>query len=130
MEITISQAEAAKPVTIMHVNGNIDSASFEEFQARAEELIDGGTRDLLIDLQHVPYISSAGLRALNHIYNRLRDEKEDPDTVSKGVASGTYKAPHLKLLAANRRVAETLKMSGFDMFLEIYPDLKSALASF
>ncbi len=130
MEITISQAEAAKPIAIMHVNGNIDSASYELFQTRAEELIDGGTHDLVIDLERVPYISSAGLRALNHIYNRLRDEKEDPHTVSKGVASGAYKAPHLKLLAPNRRVAETLKMSGFDMFLEIYPDLKSALASF
>lgn len=130
MEITVSQAEGPKPITIMQVRGNIDSSSFEVFQKRAEELIHGGVHDLIIDLEHVPHMSSAGLRALNQIYNQLRGEKEDQQSVSKGVTSGAYKAPHLKLLAPSSRVAQTLKMSGFDMFLEIHPNLKSALASF
>jgi anti-anti-sigma factor len=130
MEITVSQAEGHKPITVLHVQGNIDSTSYEQFESRAEEAINGGTHDLLIDLQRVPYMSSAGLRALNQIYNRLRTENEDKDSVSKGVSAGTYKSPHLKLLAPSHRVMETLKMSGFDMFLEIHSDLESALDSF
>lgn len=130
MEITISQAENPKPVTVMHVNGNIDSTSFEQFQQSAADLIRNGTRDLVIDLAHVPYMSSAGLRVLNVIYNSLRDENATRSDVSAGVAKGTYKSPHLKLAGPSHRVLETLKMSGFDMFLEIHPNVAHAVASF
>jgi anti-anti-sigma factor len=130
MEITISQTEGQKPITVMHVHGNVDSTSYEAFQARALESIENGARNLVIDLSEVPFMSSAGLRALNQIYNTLRDENATRSEVSAGVTKGTYKSPHLKLAAPTKRVMEMLKMSGFDMFLEIHPDLQSALDSF
>jgi anti-anti-sigma factor len=130
MELTVSQEAGRVPVTVVHVKGNIDSTSYKEFQTRAEQLVDDGAADLLIDLHDVPYVSSAGLRALNQIYNRLRQETEDTAAVSKGVTAGTYKSPHLKLLAPSKRVLETLKMSGFDMFLEVHSQLREAVASF
>lgn len=130
MEITISQTDSPKPVTVMHVKGNVDSTSFEQFQQVASDLVSQGTRDLVIDMEQVPYMSSAGLRVLNVIYNSLRDENATRSSVSEGVAKGTYKSPHLKLAGVSNRVMETLKMSGFDMFLEIHPNVASATASF
>lgn len=130
MEITITKPDEHKPVSLVRIQGSIDSTSYEQFQQVIEQAIAEGAHNMIIDLHSVPYLSSAGLRALNQVYNKLRAEKEDKDTVSKGVNAGTYKSPHLKLLAPNARVHETLKMSGFDMFLEIYTDLKSAIASF
>lgn len=130
MEITISQAEGNTPVTIMHLHGNVDSTTYEAFQQAALEAIQNGTRNMVIDLEHTPYLSSAGLRALNQIYNSLRDENDSRSQVSAGVAQGNYKSKHLKLAAPTKRVMETLKMSGFDMFLEIHPNLEDALNSF
>jgi anti-anti-sigma factor len=130
MELAVSNQVGRVPVTVLHVKGNIDSNSYQLFQGYAEKLIDDGARNLLVDLAGVPYMSSAGLRALNHIYNKLREGSEDASSVSKGVTAGTYKSPHLKLLAPGSRVLESLKMSGFDMFLEIESNLKDAVASF
>jgi anti-anti-sigma factor len=130
MDLSVTQEQGRVPVTVIHVKGNIDSTSYQAFQARAEELIAAGNTNLLIDLRQVPYMSSAGLRALNQLYNKLREKDEDKSTVTKGVTAGTYKSPHLKLLAPTKRVNETLKMSGFDMFLDIKPDLADAVASF
>ena len=50
--------------------------------------------------------------------------------MSKGLRDGTFKSPHLKLVAPNPTVHEVLKVSGFDMYLEIHRNLKEALASF
>lgn len=131
MEITVSQPEAHVPVTVVHLSGNLDSASYEQLQTRANGLINAGTRNLLLDLSGVPYMSSAGLRALNSIYKQLReDSAESNQAVAKGLSAGTYKSRHLKLLNPTRRVLETLKMSGMDMVLDIHHSLKDALASF
>jgi anti-anti-sigma factor len=130
MELSVSQEQGRVPVTVLHVKGTIDSTNYQEFQTYAENVLAQGTKNLLIDLHDVPYMSSAGLRSLNQIYNKLRASVESTDSVSKGVAAGTYKSPHLKLLSPSARVLETLKMSGFDMFLDIQPNLKAALALF
>ena len=102
MELTVSQEQGRVPVAVMHVKGNIDSTSYQEFQTCAEKLIAEGAKNLLIDLHDVPYMSSAGLRSLNQLYNKLREGSENKDAVSKGVTAGTYKSPHLKLLSPNR----------------------------
>lgn len=130
MELSVTQENGRVPVTVLHVKGNIDSTSYQEFQSRAEKLLADGAKDLLVDLREVPYLSSAGLRALNQIYNKLRSQTEDSGSISKGLTAGTYKSPHLKLLSPKARVMETLKMSGFDMFLDIAGNLKEAVALF
>src|SRR5262245_25625633 len=102
MEIKVSTENGRVPVTVLHVDGNIDSSSSIQFQKKAEELIKEGARYILIDLSHVPYVSSAGLRAFHALFNQLRslhpDSALSDEDVKKGVSAGTYKAPHLKLL--------------------------------
>lgn len=129
MELSVSQAQGQVPVTVLHVKGNIDSSSYANFQEYAEGLLANGTENLLVDLRQVPYMSSAGLRALNQIYNKLRSSAE-AQGAPKGVAAGTYKSAHLKLLSPSAKVLETLKMSGFDMFLDIGSNLQDTVALF
>lgn len=130
MELSVTTEQGRVPVTVLHVKGNVDSTTYQAFQTEAEKLIAEGTQNLLVDLHDVPYMSSAGLRSLNQIYNKLRAKGEDQSTVTKGVTAGTYKSPHLKLLSPSARVLDTLKMSGFDMFLDIRSNLQDAVASF
>jgi anti-anti-sigma factor len=125
MEITVSRELGRIPITVLHLHGDLNAASYEEFQARVKQAIDAGARDLVIDLTAVPYMSSAGLRALNQIFNWL-----EPNASGRDVASGNYKSAHLRLVNPAPRVLETLKIAGYDMFVEILHDLKLAVASF
>lgn len=125
MEITVALEQARVPVAVMHVDGSLDAASSDQFQTRALETIDAGHHDVLLDLQKVPYMSSAGLRAINMLYTRL-----NPDDEGARVLTGKFKSPHLKLLNPTPRVLQVLQMAGYDMFLEIHHNLQDALSSF
>ena len=134
MEIKVTTEQARVPVTVMHVDGNIDSSTHESFKARADELIQGGARHILVDLSHATFVSSAGLRALHGMFNTLRALQPEAnltdEQVKKGIADGTYKSPHLKLLNPSKETQTAFKLSGFDMFIETYADRQTALASF
>jgi anti-anti-sigma factor len=129
MDIKIEQVQGKPPVTIFHLSGNVDVESYEKLIAEADQAYQAGARTLLLDLKEVPYMSSSGLRALNIIFKQFRGE-EPEDKLSKGLRDGTYKSPHLKLACASKIVLEGLKISGFDMFLEIHRDLKETIGSF
>jgi anti-anti-sigma factor len=132
MDISVSTEKARVDVTLVHVHGNIDSSTYEAFEKRVEGLVDEGARYLLIDLSHVAFLSSAGLRALNSLFYKLRalaPEGSDDD-MKKGIREGTFHSAHIKLAAANKDVRQVLEISGFDMYLEILPDVKTGLASF
>jgi len=133
MEIKVSTENGRVPVTVIHVDGNIDSATYQTLQSKATELIKGGAQYLLIDLSHAHYVSSAGFRALHQIFNELRSLASaglSEDEMKKGISAGTYKSPHLKLLHLSKETRTIFEMSGFDMFIETYDDKKTAVASF
>ena len=134
MDIQVFTENGRVPVTVMHVDGNIDAQTYQQFQTKAEELIDGGTHYLLIDLSHSPFMSSAGLRSLNQIFNQLR--AKDPEhavseaDIRRGISAGTYKSPHLKLLNLSKETRTAFELSGFDMFIETFDNKEKAIASF
>jgi anti-anti-sigma factor len=129
--VTLSQNKPV-PVTILQIEGSIDVQSADELLGQAKAAFDAGARNLVLDLDKVTFLSSSGLRAIHQIFTMLRDETAadaDP-AVFQGISAGTYKSPHLKLVKPSATVLNVLKMSGFDMFLDIYRDQAEALASF
>lgn len=132
-QIAVSQQQGRVPVTVFHLQGDvIDVNSYEQLEAQVRGAFESGTRNLLLDLTKVRYISSAGLRALHSIFLLLRGDTsaEGNQVMKKGLMDGTFKSPHLKLLNPSPAVIETLRLMGFDMFLEIHHNLKDAVASF
>ncbi len=132
MEIIVAHQQGRVPVTVFHVKGDIDHSSYEQLQDTAQQAYTAGTRNLLLDLAEVPYVSSAGIRALTHIFNMLRADapQESDAAMRKGLRDGTFHSPHLKLLQPTPRVASVLKTMGADMLVEIHTDLQAAIASF
>jgi anti-anti-sigma factor len=132
MEIKVTKEQGRVPVTVVHVDGNIDSHTAGDFQSRVEELIQEGARDILVDMAHVPYISSAGLRTLQAVFNQLRALSPDVTDAEmrQGVSAGTYTSPHLKLANMSKDASSAFKMAGFDMYIEVYDDVKQAVDSF
>ena len=132
MEIKASTENGRVPVTIVHVDGDIDSTTYERFEAKMKELVGEGARDILIDLSHVRFVSSAGIRAINALFNEMRQVEPDVSDAEmrKGISAGTYKYPHLKLLQPSKETRATLQMVGLDMYFDIYDDLESAIESY
>lgn len=129
MDVSMYHEAAKVPVTVFHLKG--DLAGEEPLLSRAREAFAGGDRNFVLDLSDVPFVSSAGLRAIHAIYMMLRDaDPEDAAGASKGLARGTYKSPHLKLLNPTKNATKALSVAGYDMFLETYTDRKKAVDSF
>jgi hypothetical protein len=130
MEIAVSHEQGRVPITVLKVTGSLISSDDLERMARRE--IDSGTQYMLVDLAGVPFMATAGLRALHAMFTMLRAKvrSEENAAVKQGIAAGTYASPHLKLLNPTKHVAESLKLAGYDMFLEIYHDRAKAIASF
>jgi anti-anti-sigma factor len=134
MEIKVSTESGRVPVTVLHVDGNIDSSTHEQFQSTAKRLIEEGARYILVDLSHAPFVSSAGLRALHTLFNELRSRNPEAnlsdEQVKKGISAGTYKSPHLKLLNLSPETKLAFETSGFDMYIDTFTDKNAAIASF
>jgi anti-anti-sigma factor len=132
MNITISHEKGRVPVTVLHIDGDIDSSNYEQLDQIADKQIKAGAQNILVDLTEVGFISSAGFRSFTRIFKELRSLSIDStdEDMHKGINSGVYKSPYLKLFKPSKLVAETLKIAGFDMLLEVHNDMKTAIASF
>lgn len=129
--ITSVQAQAKIPVMVLQIQGDIDVTTAQKLEDYAGEAHARGAQDILLDLSEVSFISSAGLRAIHRTYQMLRQESdESPEEVKQGILDGTYKSPHLKLLCPKPDVQRSLKTAGFDMYIEMFEDRPTALASF
>jgi anti-anti-sigma factor len=134
MEFLVEQEHGRVAITVLRPEGNIDSSTYEAFQAKARELIEAGARYILIDMTRVPYVSSAGLRALHNIFNQLRalhpEDGGAEEDVIKGIKAGTYKSPHLKIFNFTKEARAAFDMGGFDMYIETFNDRHAAVAAF
>ena len=66
MDISSWRETGHVPVTILQLKG--DLVAEEPLLARANTAFADGARNLVLELSDVPYISSAGLRAIHAIY--------------------------------------------------------------
>ena len=76
LKITSEQRQAAVPVTIFYIRGWLDGQSEEQFLVAARTAYEGGARYVLIDMSDLDTITSAGIRAIQKLY-QMYTPKED-----------------------------------------------------
>lgn len=136
MDISVSKQTGRVEVTILALNGQLDGQSYEELINKAKELFAAGSRDLLLDLSELTYVSSAGLVAFHTIALLLRGEvipdSEDGWASMRAVKKTTNDTmqEHLKLLNPREEVKDVLEMVGFDRAFEIHSNFEEAVKSF
>ena len=104
MFITTTEAQGKAPVTVLHVQGEMDASNYEQLIAKAREAYDAGTRNLLIDMSEMPFMGSSGLVALHSAAIVLQGETPpDPEggwgalrSIDREREAGLQK--HVKLL--------------------------------
>ena len=133
MEINVSQEQA---VTILQLAGQLDGQTYEALISKAREVIEGGTRNILLDLSDLTYISSAGLVSLHTITLMMRGETPpDPEqgwsalkSMDRSRDGGVQK--NIKLLNPRPEIISVLDMVGFSAFFEAFTDRQKAIESF
>jgi len=132
MDITVSNKQGRVSVAMVEIAGKTDSVSSDELLVKLMKVIDGGARYLLLELSKMPYISSAGLRVLHEVFDKLRElaPEENEKEMYEKIRDGSFKSPNLKLLNPTKEVMEVLRMTGFDMLVSIEKNQKEAIASF
>jgi len=136
MNISVSQAQGNVPITIIKLDGELDGQTYQSLIEKAREVYESGTRNFLIDLEGLTYVSSAGLVALHTVALMARGEAL-PDTEagwstirSVGAASTSGVQEHVKLVNPREEVQSVLDMVGFSSAFEIFNDLDEAIKSF
>ena len=136
MNITTTQKQGREPVTVVHLDGKLDSNSFQMLIEEGKKLYAAGARHVIVDMTNLSYISSAGIVSLHSIAKLFRGEAM-PDTeagwntirsMEKDRSGGLVQ--QVKLFNVPAEVRNVLEVVGFSSFFEMYSDLDQAIASF
>lgn len=101
-------------ITIMSVEGRVDSMTAKDLGAALTEAIDNGHLKIVLDLSQVGFMSSAGLRELVLAYKKV-----------KGVQGGD-----LRIAQPSSRVREVLEMAGLDTIFAIFETPDEAIENY
>ena len=136
MQISFFTQQGNVPVTVMQLTGNIDASSYTDVLNNAQQAFDEGSRNLLIDLSNVPYVSSAGLMSLHTIVRIFAGNSVQPKDGGRPSFRAINKEQdnpiraHVKLLSPQPAVEQVLEMVGLKLFFDIHTDLEVAVNSF
>ena len=123
-------------VTVMHLMGEVDASNYTEVILKAQQAYDDGARDLILDLENVPYVSSAGLMALHTLARIFAGQGVNvkdggrPTFRSINPKEDITAREHVKFLSPQPTVDQVLDVVGLKQFFEIFTDLETAVKSF
>ena len=118
LKILVEQKQARVPITVFHIAGWLDAQSEPQFLEAARLAYDDGARFLLVDMNDLDTLTSAGMRAIQKVY-QMYTPREDH-----------FKVAHLKLCNAPPQIYNVLGITGFLQNIPMYESMESALESF
>jgi anti-sigma B factor antagonist len=102
-----------KRVEVISVSGRVDSSTAPEFEQALKGALDAGRHHIVLDLQNVDYMSSAGLRAMVAALKTARRHNGD-----------------VRVANPSARVTEVLQLAGLTSIFEVFPTQVDAVGSF
>ena len=100
-------------VTTVSVNDNVDALTAGNLAKVIGDQIAQGHVNIVVDLIHVEFMSSAGLRTLLGAVKETRSQGGD-----------------LRIVSTNPGIDKVLKMSGFHNIAKVFPSTAEAVTSF
>lgn len=114
LEIGVSRAGRNDEVTLLVLDGRLHMGTYKILENAFDKLLaQGDSYKFVLDLSGVPFLSSAGMRALL--------------AANKSAAS---KGGGLKLAALRPEIGSLLAMTGLNTMFEVYETVDEAIASF
>ena len=97
---------------IARAEDRVDGTNAKAFQDDLASVIDESDRTVILDLERVFYISSAGLRAILLTAKALRRQEA-----------------RLAVCCLSERVREVFQISGFDKIIAVHPTVPEAMSA-
>ncbi len=113
MEITVSRHGQEGEIAVVRVSGVVDSETVEGFGEALRRVMDEGCYNLVLDIEDLTYINTAGLSIIADTFKRCSQNRGS-----------------LKILKATETIRELLDVVRFTKIIDIYEDETEALASF
>jgi len=110
MELSMA-TRPASGFTVLEVAGEIDVYTAPQLRERLIAVVEGGARQVIVDLGRVEFLDSTGLGVLVGALKRLR------------VVGG-----ELRLVCAQERLLKIFRITGLDRVFELYDSVESACA--
>jgi anti-anti-sigma factor len=136
MEMVVDRIESHVSVAILRLSGDSDGSNYKDVIAKSQELHDDGIRYLLLDMENIRYMGSAGLIALHRIVLMMQgDEVPGEEAGWEAIHAldrvrDDDKQDRVKLLNPRPNVIRVLATTGLKDFFESYTDQDAAIASF
>lgn len=113
MSLKLAVREAGH-VSVVDLSGKITIGEGDALlREKVQELLDAGVKNILLNLEKVSYMDSAGIGELVAVYKRAREK------------GGT-----VKLLRPSGKVLDLLVLTKLEEVFESYQDEKAALVAF
>ena len=110
----LSKRRTEGPIEVLELSGKITIGEGEaELRRDVQDLLDSGRRKILISLERVGFMDSAGLGELVACYKRANEN-----------------GGRIKILRPSGKVADLLSLTKITEIFEIYEDEGEAIASF
>ena len=110
MKITTRQADT---VLVIEIAGQLDTQNSGEASERLSEIVKNGHKKVLLNLEELEFISSAGLRVILRTSRALEEQ-----------------GGHLKVCGASGLVTEVFVVAGFNILLDLSENESAALEDF
>lgn len=107
------ETDNTQSVSVMKVKGRVDSDTAPEFDEALTKLLQDNKKKIVLNLQAVEYMSSAGLRAMVKAYQTAKKSGGD-----------------VRLASVSSPVEVVLRTVGMMQMLQMYPTDQEAMASF
>jgi len=113
MAILSIETDNTQSVSVMKVMGRVDSDTAPELDDALTKLLQDNKNKIVLNLQGVDYMSSAGLRAMVKAYQSAKKNGGD-----------------LRLASVSEPIEVILRTVGMMQMLKMYPTDQEAMASF
>ncbi len=110
MQISV---KTTNDVKVLAFEGRLDTQTSPDAQQQLTQLIEAGSTKILVNLEKLDYISSAGLRVLLVVAKQLKATDGE-----------------LRICSLNELVKEVFDISGFSTIFKIFESETDALDSF
>ena len=111
VDLKLSHSQATLGATVIVLNGEIDIYTAPKLRKKLASLIEGGTYQLILDLERVEFLDSTGLGALIGGLKGVRAHDGSMDIV-----------------CTQSRILRIFKITSLDKVFEIYDTIGDALA--
>ena len=108
MEVSFEQIDS---FLVIAVTGRLDTVTAPQFDEKLPPVLAQPHPHILLDMSHVSYISSAGLRSILQLVKHAEEN-----------------GARIGLFSVQAQIMDVLEISDFPSRLDIYPDRPSALA--